>query len=297
LEGRKAEADLLNFRYFNLAFPPTLLLSDNNAINTTDQSSIKPWRTSKLRFSNPLHCFERVWGHCGEAPRSTTSLTIAMSPCYLEHSPSGTNSILGTKLTLNRPPKLSMMTDKAGNPLDVAQLQEQLEEALKAQKQLQRQLDASRLMCPEKPKCYFLESIPIEVRNHIYEYLLVNPDLCSPAIFPASPYHEQIDRYYLSPSILGTCRQINDEAIPILYERNTFIVGFKRGCCPYSPISRIEGEIYGYTDLFQRPGFKKVKQWKVVLSVNKEDGFEAPIYDFVTFCRIISDNLPRSLKV
>jgi len=29
------------------------------------------------------------------------------------------------------------MTDKAGNPLDVAQLQEQLEEALKAQKQLQ----------------------------------------------------------------------------------------------------------------------------------------------------------------
>ncbi|KAH8767724.1 hypothetical protein F5882DRAFT_509874 [Hyaloscypha sp. PMI_1271] len=189
------------------------------------------------------------------------------------------------------------MTNKAGNPLDVAQLQEQLEEALKAQKQLQRQLDASRPTGPEKPKCYFLETIPIEVRNHIYEYLLVNPDLCSPAIFPASAYHEQIDRYYLSPSILGTCRQINDEATPILYERNTFIVGFNRGCCPYSPISRIEGEIYGYTDLFQRPGFKKVKQWKAILSVNKEDGFGAPIYDFVTFCRTISDNLPRSLKV
>jgi hypothetical protein len=189
------------------------------------------------------------------------------------------------------------MTDKAGNPLDVAKLQEQLEEALKAQKQLQRQLDASRPTGPEKPKCYFLETIPIEVRNHIYEYLLVNPDLCSPAIFPASAYHEQIDRYYLSPSILGTCRQINDEATPILYERNTFIVGFNRDCRSYSPISRIEGQIDGYTDLFQLPGFKKVKQWKIVLSANKEEGFGAPIYNFVTFCRAISDNLPRSLKV
>jgi hypothetical protein len=190
-----------------------------------------------------------------------------------------------------------MMTDKAGNPLDVAQLQEQLEEALKVQKQLQRQLDASRMMGPEKPKCYLLETIPIEIRNHIYEYLLVNPDLCSPEIFPASSYHKQIDRYCLSPTILGTCRQISDEATPILYERNTFIVGFYRDCCPYSPISKIEGQIDGYTDLFQHPGFKKVKQWKVILSANKEERFEAPIYDFVTFCRAISDNLPRSLKV
>jgi hypothetical protein len=189
------------------------------------------------------------------------------------------------------------MTHKAGNPLDVAQLQEQLEEALKAQKQLQRQLDASRPTGPEKPKCYFLEMIPIEVRNHIYEYLLVNPDLCSPAIFPASPYHEQIDRYYLSPSIFGTCRQINDEATPILYERNTFIVGFNRGCGSYSPLSRIKGFIYAYTDLFRRPGFEKVKHWKVVLSANEEKGFEAPIYNFVRFCRAISDNVPRSLKV
>ncbi|KAH8790696.1 hypothetical protein BGZ57DRAFT_962174 [Hyaloscypha finlandica] len=204
----------------------------------------------------------------------------------------------------DKPPKSPMMTDKAGIPLDVAQLQEQLEEALKAQKQLQRQLDASRPTGPEKPKCYFLETIPIEVRNHIYEYLLVNPDLCSPAIFPASPYHEQVDRYYLSPSILGTCRQINDEATPILYERNTFIVGFNRDGSSPSPISRINGKISFYTDLFRRPGFEKVKHWKVIISANEkvlsdneEEGFEDPIYNFVTFCRAMSDNVPRSLKV
>jgi hypothetical protein len=190
-----------------------------------------------------------------------------------------------------------MMTDKAGIPLDVAQLQEQLEGALKAQKQLQRQLDTSRPMDPEKPKCCFLETIPIEIRNQIYEYLLVNPDLCSPEIFPSSSFHKQIDRYYLSPSILGTCRQTNDEATPILYERNTFIVGFNRDCRSYSPISRIEAQIYGSTDFFQHPGFEKVKHWKVILSANEEKGFEAPIYHFVTFCRAISDNVPRSLKV
>jgi len=73
-------------------------------------------------------------------------------------------------------------------------------------------------------KCYFLDTIPIEVRNMIYKLLLVNPILGTPASITKKDSFGKDTKYGLEPSILGTCQQILSEASSILYEKNTFYV-------------------------------------------------------------------------
>jgi hypothetical protein len=181
----------------------------------------------------------------------------------------------------------------------VSQLQAQLIQVLRDKEHLQTQLAASKLISPmEKLKPYFLETIPVEIRNQIYEYLLINPNLASPETFSpplSSRAHEQIETYDLSPGILGACRQTNEEATSVLYGKNTFIVGFTQGCVASSPVSRCKGRLVYQKDISASPGFKKVKHWKVILSAKVE--IEPPSECFVKFCRALSDNTPCSLKV
>ncbi|KAE9373633.1 hypothetical protein N431DRAFT_465912 [Stipitochalara longipes BDJ] len=181
------------------------------------------------------------------------------------------------------------------------QLQEQLTIALRDKQQLQSHIDTLNLIAPAQAKCYFLETIPIEVRNHTYGYLLVNPDLASLQIIPTFWFHEPIHQYDLSPAILETCKQINEEGSLVLYGRNIFIAGFRDYGWIYSLLSRYKGNFrdtfFRLVLIWKHPAFSKVKHWKVILDANERCFPPPPSESFVKFCREISDNTPRSMKI
>ncbi|KAH8599962.1 hypothetical protein B0O99DRAFT_611473 [Bisporella sp. PMI_857] len=56
--------------------------------------------------------------------------------------------------------------------------------------------------------------LPGEIRNQIYHQLLIVPDLSTPRLLGDPP---------LYPHILGTCREVYEEARQILYGSNTYL--------------------------------------------------------------------------
>ena len=72
----------------------------------------------------------------------------------------------------------------------------------------------------QNPSATFL-LLPLELRLHIYEYLF----LCKWQIKPYR-YHRTRPGHSIPPSILQTCKQIHQEASPILYSKNTFSISF-----------------------------------------------------------------------
>ena len=75
-----------------------------------------------------------------------------------------------------------------------------------------------------RTKCYFLQTIPLEVRNMIYELLLVNPFLGqAPSVHSHWEYGAKM-KYRLEPAIIRTCQQISTEASNVLYAKNTFFI-------------------------------------------------------------------------
>ncbi|KUJ10040.1 uncharacterized protein LY89DRAFT_675538 [Mollisia scopiformis] len=71
-------------------------------------------------------------------------------------------------------------------------------------------------------KCTFLDKLPSEIRLHIYELLLVNPIV---GTRNSVGYYSSLEP---SPNILGACRQIYNEAAPVLYGKNTFFIQCSR---------------------------------------------------------------------
>ncbi|KAG4441530.1 hypothetical protein IFR05_002987 [Cadophora sp. M221] len=68
-----------------------------------------------------------------------------------------------------------------------------------------------------------------KLRNHIYEYLLVNSYLATSQSIAHSKETElrsPSQQYGLSPNILRVCHQIYNEALVVLYCSNTFIADF-----------------------------------------------------------------------
>ncbi|KAF4625730.1 hypothetical protein G7Y89_g12437 [Cudoniella acicularis] len=156
-------------------------------------------------------------------------------------------------------------------------------------------------------KCHFLNTIPLEVRNMIYELLLYKKILSTRAVL----IHNKTDKqacgikYELSPALLSTCRQINDEASQFLYGGNTFIARLKDASCD-TPIMRYRGipsDLAGGRWKFHCPvdrflkskTFMRVKKWKVIVHVPDDTHHLTPA--FVYFCRAWHSNTPRSLKI
>jgi len=69
-----------------------------------------------------------------------------------------------------------------------------------------------------------LLSLPAELRLQIYTLLLSPPHLATIRRISSRGYCSDyiLPPLSLTPSLLGTCRQINNEATPILYGQNTF---------------------------------------------------------------------------
>ena len=75
----------------------------------------------------------------------------------------------------------------------------------------------------ELQMCSFFKKIPLEVRNEIYKFLLVNPMLgqsdLETNIWKEDGLYEV--KYELETSVLSTCRQAYNEASNTLYGLNT----------------------------------------------------------------------------
>lgn len=63
--------------------------------------------------------------------------------------------------------------------------------------------------------------LPFEIREQIYNHLLILPSHDSPAN-QNNPNNTNTSLSLLHPAILSTCHQIHLEALPILYSKNTF---------------------------------------------------------------------------
>lgn len=71
-------------------------------------------------------------------------------------------------------------------------------------------------MPPQQPDFVFL-SLPLKTRLRIYEYIFTG----KPQVIP---YCRPPATHPLPPAILRTCKQIHNEASPILYSKNTFLI-------------------------------------------------------------------------
>jgi hypothetical protein len=165
---------------------------------------------------------------------------------------------------------------------------------------------APALQPPEpKPPCYFLELIPIEIRNQIYGELLLNPILGTDESVKGDPNSV---KYNLSPSILPTCRQVHQEASDILYGRNTFIIVCMRESYDVpdlSPLTRkwIEQMLdIGYLNIEKLCNFEKVQHWRILAShSNIQHGGQYPcttrVWSMKKFCEGLRHAAPKSLEI
>ncbi|KAI9640203.1 hypothetical protein NHQ30_011441 [Ciborinia camelliae] len=175
-------------------------------------------------------------------------------------------------------------------------------------------------------ECLFLKKLPVEIRLKIYECLLVNDILgTAQSVSRSSSYGAELE-YELSPQILRLCRKIHDEALPILYEKNTFYIACVRvdnypmmqptygdedensveliihgPQLELCPLTRYHNSLT--TRPFPKPNLdnytsvRKVRHWRVVVSRLTIGGDWNPIWSLVDFCRSICANPPTSLEL
>ncbi|KAB8296723.1 hypothetical protein EYC80_002143 [Monilinia laxa] len=175
----------------------------------------------------------------------------------------------------------------------------------------------------------FFEKFPLELRNEIYKYLLIDPILGTSqsvgfyksfenARCPWSPSQTvQRPQYDISPQILRVCHAMYKEGSEILYGLNTFYLA----CCTYnledmyvgsrhfdsvmemSPLTRyhkrsVPNSLY----LYQLAAIAKVRQWKVVFSSFDKtrpdtDYGGLRIWGIGSFCQAISRAQQITLEI
>jgi hypothetical protein len=145
----------------------------------------------------------------------------------------------------------------------------------------------------------FLKKLPPEIRNQIYDLVLVNPDLATLlSISRESSYGERM-AYDLGPGLLRTCRQMNLEATPFLYEKNTFIMSF----APYSdwvhPIVSNSSPLTRYSRRNTSSTISKVSNWKIIINSlgNTKIKTGSSSGRLSSFCRTICYSPPKSMEI
>lgn len=109
--------------------------------------------------------------------------------------------------------------------VNVDELRKALSESLKENARLKESAEQKEATTDSNTttavvQCRFLDMIPLEIRNLIYGYLLVDPMLAEVESVLRSDKDEQShpsQKYELSPELLSTCRQIYDETSDFLY--------------------------------------------------------------------------------
>ncbi|KAF4625446.1 hypothetical protein G7Y89_g12724 [Cudoniella acicularis] len=191
---------------------------------------------------------------------------------------------------------------------EIAQLHTQLVEAVRREAGLQALFQLALKTLANDDRCYFLNLIPIEVRNMIYELLLVNPALSRAEIlmFWGKAMGPREVPFELSTSIMRTCHQIHKESEAILYGKNTFIIDFAVATYVQSPVLRnpiawtrnnpfCGYEQEAYYPIQKNAAVKKVRKWSIVVASRRDPSLQR--LRVVLFARAISDNPPRQLQL
>jgi hypothetical protein len=165
-----------------------------------------------------------------------------------------------------------------------------------------------------KPPCYFLEMIPIEIRNQIYGELLLNPILGTVESLgdgSADGVYAGGVKYNLSPSIISACRQVRDEASEILYGKNTFFIACmaessnwtERPGIEFSPFSRKWKDQVFTTGIFnfeKLSNYEKVQHWKVLISqyeIHNNGWGPTRHWSLSSLCHGLRHAAPKSLEI
>lgn len=176
----------------------------------------------------------------------------------------------------------------------------------------------------------FMKKLPIELRLKIYELLLVNSKLSETDSIGKGVEYGKAIKFELTPGILGTCKAIRDEAEPILYGSNTFVIECIGGYgpmgrlhVPQSPLTRyaspsyeydsdtedeIETSLMGYSgtelqfDYSTFKAMKKVRHWRILTAAYRPTPSNPiPAKSFVHFCQALCQEAPmqpqRSLEI
>jgi hypothetical protein len=95
--------------------------------------------------------------------------------------------------------------------------------------------------------CYFLETIPRELRDQIYGHLVTSTLLQDPRCIDRCVSTSEIAKLGLHPSILRVNRQIYEEASRVMYETQTFRVEcLGRSYAAATPLGKFFYFIFGY---------------------------------------------------
>lgn len=153
-----------------------------------------------------------------------------------------------------------------------------------------------------------LMGVPAEVRIMIYEMLLINLILGEVASSRKHDRYGVQQAYDLHPAVLGVCKQIQKETIPILYGRNPFCVV----CLPVpgptwsmqensivSPFPRNSSYASISSPLLsQLSSVCFMKKWKVILSAQTWHDYDhQPSCSFLEVCRAISRGNPSDVDI
>ncbi|APA11322.1 predicted protein [Sclerotinia sclerotiorum 1980 UF-70] len=183
--------------------------------------------------------------------------------------------------------------------------------------------------------CPFLDVFPPEIRFKVYECLLVKDILgTAQSVTQISRFGADL-RYDLCPEVLRLCRQIYNEALPILYGKNTFYIACFRvdnhpvfdqlfesdyrqfyesdrvpgyetivdgpqvELCPLTRYENCERVVpYPVPDLCNYATVPRVRNWRVVISrIRDPGGHWDPVWCLIDFCLSISVQPPISIEV
>ncbi|KAF7872636.1 hypothetical protein EAF04_003553 [Stromatinia cepivora] len=231
----------------------------------------------------------------------------------------------------------------------IAQLRAQLEEEKKVCASLRHTINtqsvtidgtlgqlkvAEEKLIQAKSTSTFMKKLPVELRLKIYKLLLTNPKLSETESIGKTVEYGKTVKFELAPAILRTCKVIRDEAEPIIYGSNTFIIecigGYGPvGCLhvPQSPLTRytdpnlddfndggsdtedeMERNLMGYSgtefhfDFTTFKALKKVKRWRIITGAYRPTPLNPiPSKSFVHFCQALCQEAPtqpqRSIEI
>ncbi|RAL66273.1 hypothetical protein DID88_005944 [Monilinia fructigena] len=229
----------------------------------------------------------------------------------------------------------------------IAQLRAQLEEEQKSSAALRQTIITQKItldntldqlkvaeetLIRARSTSTFQKKLPTEIRMKIYKSLLVNQKLSEIESIGKASNHGKSLKFELTPAILQTCKAIQNEAEPILYGSNIFIMECIGGCgpmgcfhVPQSPLTRYTdpkfeldyldaenemgsnmGMVFSGTEIhFDFNTFKalkKVKHWRIITSTYAPTPSNpVPAKSFVHFCQALCQQAPtrpqRSINI
>ncbi|KAF8849467.1 hypothetical protein BDZ45DRAFT_663132 [Acephala macrosclerotiorum] len=141
-----------------------------------------------------------------------------------------------------------------------------------------------------------LLTLPWDARHTILKCLLLNDTLGKlTSVYEDQTYGAE-QKYGLSPSILGVCRQLYEEGFHVLYEQQPFYIA----CLPWmdrhiSPLTRYVANTYT-TPLRYLDAIEKIKHLNVIISGYGAHGNHVPL-SFLDFCRALCHLSPKSINV